>query len=333
MSRTLTVVVGTGRCGSTALSRVLRLHPQVLSLNEFFATFDPEPFPEGTLDGEEFWRLLAAPRPFADRIIRTGPDFPELLYHRGEGRFSAFDGGIPAISLMTLPHLTDEPDVLFDKLEPVVRAGEPRPVADHYRALFDLLGDWLGSHAIVERSGASLGRVPLLRKHFPEARFLHLYRDGPDCAVSMSKHPAFRLFCMRDDPELAEAMRDESVDLARVLARPLPLTAFGRLWSDMIVEGLRNLDGAPCARLSYESLLTDPEAALTGVARYLGVDPVPGWLAAGQRLLGAGRSGQAGELALTDQEGLRNACEPGTAALKECNFPVVTGADRGRQRN
>jgi hypothetical protein len=24
------------------------------------------------------------------------------------------------------------------------------------------------------------------------ARFVHLYRDGPDCALSMSRHPAFR---------------------------------------------------------------------------------------------------------------------------------------------
>ena len=34
----LTFVVGTGRCGSTLLSRLLREHPDVLSMSEFFST-------------------------------------------------------------------------------------------------------------------------------------------------------------------------------------------------------------------------------------------------------------------------------------------------------
>ena len=28
---------------------------------------------------------------------------------------------------------------------------------------------------------------------FPAARFVRLYRDGPDCALSMRRHPAFAL--------------------------------------------------------------------------------------------------------------------------------------------
>jgi hypothetical protein len=34
----LTFVVGTGRCGSTMLSAMLREHPDVLSMSEFFGT-------------------------------------------------------------------------------------------------------------------------------------------------------------------------------------------------------------------------------------------------------------------------------------------------------
>ena len=53
----LTFVVGTGRCGSTLLSRLLREHPDVLSMSEFFSTLriaaasGPRGFPVGEMDG------------------------------------------------------------------------------------------------------------------------------------------------------------------------------------------------------------------------------------------------------------------------------------------
>jgi hypothetical protein len=33
-------IIGTGRCGSTLLSRMLRLHPRVLELSELFVGLD-----------------------------------------------------------------------------------------------------------------------------------------------------------------------------------------------------------------------------------------------------------------------------------------------------
>ena len=35
--------------------------------------------------------------------------------------------------------------------------------------------------------------VPRLRRLFPEARVVHVYRDGRDTALSMSRHPAFQV--------------------------------------------------------------------------------------------------------------------------------------------
>ncbi|EKX63388.1 sulfotransferase [Streptomyces ipomoeae] len=45
--RSLTFVIGTGRSGSTALSRILNAHPDVLSLNEFMASVGTSPSPKG----------------------------------------------------------------------------------------------------------------------------------------------------------------------------------------------------------------------------------------------------------------------------------------------
>ncbi len=44
-----------------------------------------------------------------------------------------------------------------------------------------------------ERSRGSIRSVPRLRELFPDARFVHIVRDGRDCAVSMSAHLGFRM--------------------------------------------------------------------------------------------------------------------------------------------
>lgn len=330
--RTLTFVVGTGRCGSTALSRVLRLHPDVLSVSELIASVEPGALPEQPLTGKEFWRLLATPRPFADRMVREGTPLPEHLYPGVPGgRFSASDGGIPALCLTTLPHLTDDPDALFEALEPVLAGRELASAGDHYRALFDELARRVGggTRAVVERSGFSLASVPRLRSAFPEARFVHLHRYGPDCALSMSRHAGFRLLRMAAQAEdgspeedlaaaLGELTADDSFDLRGVLERPVPVERFGELWSGMITEGLRQLAEVPPslrASLSYEELLDAPEPQLTALARHIGVEPHPGWLREAGALLDGARRGAAQALAPDERARLRESCAPGMRAL------------------
>ncbi|MFG2525972.1 hypothetical protein [Streptomyces sp. NPDC048527] len=117
-------------------------------------------------------------------MIRNGTPVPEHLYPHSPGRFTGATG-VPALFLTTLPHLTPDPDALFDALRPVLTARPRGPVDGHYHALFAELSARRGSHAVVERSGFSLGFVPQLRQHFPEARFVHLYREGSDCAPLM----------------------------------------------------------------------------------------------------------------------------------------------------
>ncbi|NSC20074.1 sulfotransferase, partial [Streptomyces albus subsp. chlorinus] len=313
----LTFVVGTGRCGSTALSQVLRLHPSILGLSELFATVEPGALPDEPLDGAEFWRLLASPRPFADRMIRDGTPVPEHLYPHSPGRFAAGGGqGVPALCLTTLPHLTDDPDALFDALRPALVARSRGPAAGHYRALFAELAAHCGGRAVVERSGYSLPLVPALRRHFPEARFVHLYRDGPDCALSMSRHPGFRLIeflagrarhhratghhhardplAAQEPASLERLLADDDFDLRAALDQPIPLARFGALWSRTITEGLAHLDALPpgfCVPLAFEELLDAPERELTRLAAHLGVEPDPGWLGAASRLLDGDRRG------------------------------------------
>ncbi|MEU5613353.1 sulfotransferase [Streptomyces sparsogenes] len=343
-TRPLTFVVGTGRSGSTALSHVLNLHPGVLSVNELFTSLGAEPhrhpLPGRTLTGAEFWELITRPNEAFDRMIRSGVPAPEFLYPRRPGRFSAGTTGIPALCMTVLPHLTDDPDGLFDKLAPRVSAWPGRPVARHYEALFELLADRFGRGAVVERSGGALAWVPWLREAFPGARFVHLFRDGPDCALSMSRHPGFRMILRTMDARAAsgagpltrltdEHLRSLPPDLAGLFAErfdpallleaPVPVARFGAMWSRLITRGLTALSRVPAGSrtsLSYEELLDAPRRELTRLAGFIGVDPTPDWLTAAEATLDHGRRGASLRLPPEELTALRESCAPGTEALR-----------------
>ncbi|MFJ7078577.1 sulfotransferase family protein [Streptomyces sp. NPDC098781] len=339
--RSLTFVVGTGRSGSTALSRILNRHPDVLSLNEFMASVGDASFPEGKVSGAQFWQTLYRPAPHFDRMIRSGLPLPEFLYTRRPGRYSADTTGIPALSLMVLPHLTDDPDALLDELgEAVVRWPE-RTAAEHHRALYDLLGGRFGRTAVVERSGYSTGWAPGLREAFPEAKFVHLFRDGPDCALSMSRHPGYRTILLlreikaragidsfadltpdhvRALPEDLAPLLDDRFDPALVRDCDIPLRRFGALWSELVADGTEFLARLPAGQgttLSYEDLLDRPEEELTRLAGFIGVDPLPQWLDSGSALLDPTRRGSARRLPAPDLAELTESCAPGTRALHD----------------
>ncbi|MFE2879245.1 sulfotransferase [Streptomyces roseus] len=338
--RTLTFVVGTGRSGSTALSRIVNLHPDVLSLNELLASLGNGALPEHPISGAEFWQLLAAPNPVFETMIRSGLPLPEFLYTRRPGRFSTESTGVPALSLMVLPHLTDDPDKLFDVLAPVVCGWPRRSASEQYEALFEVLCRRFGRKIVIERSGYSVHWVPRLRAAFPQARFVHLFRDGPDCALSMSRHPGYRVITLlreilsraqvtrladltdehlRSLPDDLTALLAERFDPALVHNRPLSLRRFGDLWSQLVLEGLDHLDRVPAplrTTLAYEDLLDSPRAELARLAEFAGVEPLPHWLDAGCALLDNSRRGASHRLAPHDLAALRESCGPGTRALR-----------------
>ncbi|MBP2706919.1 sulfotransferase [Microbispora sp. RL4-1S] len=332
-----TFVISTGRCGSTLVSRMLRLHPEVLSLSELFSTVRNRGYLDGAPDGERFWRMLSEPDPAVDVMVAEGLTVSELIYPYGAGRFDPATG-VPAICHMTLPMLTDDPDALYDELAAEVPGWPARPIADHYRALFAHLAGRFDRPVVVERSGGSLGMVPGLRERFPEARFVYLTRDGADSALSMSRHAGFRLMLLGREaariagvasPEElgAEQFRLLPAELGRLLATPgelpevmrrdVPVTAFGALWSSMTCEGAGELLRLPAdawMMTSYEGLVTDAPAELTRLAGFLGVPAPAGWLAEAGGLVDPSRRAASARLNPRLLDALRRSCAPGASA-------------------
>jgi hypothetical protein len=323
-------IVGTGRCGSTLLSRMLAECPSLASLFEVLNGLDvARRFQREPMAGPAFAALVTAEQPFLTAVLRRGYPVEEVIYPFGRGRFRRGEP-MPYLAGACLPRLSADPDALLDALVAFASAGPPAPAPRHFRRLFDWLAGRHGRAHWVERSGSSIEYLPALAEAFPDARFLHLHRDGPETALSMREHHAYRLpiSLLYQAPALAGRPATDfgPIDFAapprpedpisRILAARPPAEIFGRYWSDQLLRGLaaRERLGARYLELRFEDLLAEPRAELARVAAFFEL-PAGGWLERGAALVRGAPAARLGALPAEEARGLLEACRPGAAAL------------------
>lgn len=333
-------IVGSGRCGSTLLSRMIGLHPDVTSVFEYFngldmaTRFDPTP-----VDGATFAERIAAEQPFINAVVRRGYPVEEVQYPyadadsgRASGRYRRADA-LPWLLVSMLPRLDDDPDALFDETLAFARAQPARSAADHHRALFAWLGERFRRPCWIERSGSSIDYAGDLARCFEGARFVHIHRSGPEVALSMRSHHAYRLpISLLYDVELEPGRRvsgfppldlhgppstDDTV--TRILeSRPDP-AAFGRYWSDQMQRGAAGLAALPTEHLlvvSFETLLEAPRATLQAIARFFALPERDDWVAAAAALVRGAPRLRLTDLDAAEHRALLDACSPGEATLR-----------------
>ena len=214
-------IVSTGRCGSTMLSNMINLHPRFLSVSEFFSSLADGAFLGKTLDGDGLLHRLGTMRPVGRMLLENDLMVDEYLYRFGsDSRFGPHD--VPPIMGATLPHLSNHPESLWDELVSAVRGRGTDTVAAQYRFVFEWLARRFERDIWIERSGASLVYVPTLARMFPDARFVHLYRDGRDTAISMHGHHVFRMYALS-----ARTLRTFGLDPFRSALSARTLRTFG----------------------------------------------------------------------------------------------------------
>ena len=289
------------------ISDVLNLHPDVLSLSEVFSLLGPSALFRKRLSGRAMWALCSRQNP-ALRVLLSGGTVPsEILYPFDDPHARYTTRSVPPILCTMLPHLTPDYENLYDELGPIVR-GRPRAsLAAQYRHLFDWLRQHFDRRVWVERSGGSLLSMPKLRRLFPEARMVHVYRDGRDTALSMSRHPAFQIMLatldklqrlgLRPFETAAEAGPVVSllalfflrlVNPRMMIRRTFDLAAYGGLWSQMILRGQELLASLPSEQmlaLRYEDVLQRPREKLRELVSF--IDPSlsnDAWLDAAARI-------------------------------------------------
>lgn len=135
-------------------------------------------------------------------------------------------------------------------LGPLLDGGR-RPYADFVSDVFDLYGRARGKRLVGDKSPGYVRSLPTLHRLWPEARFVHLIRDGRDVALSAvswkKADDVFRDFRdWRDDPWTTAALWwERSVRLGRQAAATLP----DGLYREVAYEAVVADPGAECRRL------------------------------------------------------------------------------------
>ncbi len=333
------IVLSSGRCGSTMLSNMLNLHPDLLSISEFFTFHSTALFSRWRITGNGMWNVLTHQPQLVRYLLRK--DYEELLYpfEDPDARFGRKT--VPPILCVTLPHLTNQYERLFDELEPIVRNFPRQSPANHCRDLFEWLCDRFDRKVWVERSGGSSMYASRLMCRFPEAKLINIHRDGRDVAISMFEHHPFRgiapyilaLQKRRYDPFRVEAKRSEFWDSMALRLQPLkylsrfpiPMSAdrlelvhFGALWSSMVdatQDFIQDLPSEQVLDVRFDDLQQNAEREVRRIIRFISSDLESGeWVRKAAGIPRPSRSRLA-QLDPEERAALTEACRPGLERL------------------
>lgn len=339
-------IIGTGRCGSTILSKMLDVHPEVCVLSEFLVALDAvRKFGERPVGGAELAEIC-------DCGLRSTGEFKKIVGHlkTPEIRFDLAnpppgvapgnyrDGVYPELILLPLANLFDDPTVAFDELVAFAAAQPTRSLSEQLLALFEWTTRRAGKRVWIERSGGTLAQLPELLELFPRARFLHLHRDPLDVARSMKAHHHMRLFALqhyglRTDGGVSWADLDEtdlrddgpmSPKLRALFEHDVPIEIFLRDWNEMVLRGfapVKRLDADQYSEISFEALQADPKRVLEQIVDFFSLPGDDAWMEEAIGLLTPGKAGRATPTA-EEAELIRAICHPAQVLLdREASRP------------
>jgi len=314
-------IVGTGRCGSTLLSKMLRENLEVASIFEYFSGLPPDRcFARSPQSGEDFAAMHCAIDTITNQVLARGYPIAEVTYpFDAPGSRYSRQGDLPFILGATLPELPIEhPDAFYDEACSFMLSLPPRPAAAQHRTFFDWLAERLGRTTWVERSGGSIDYLGKLNAMFPNARFVHIHRAGEEAALSMREHHVFRLGVSLMHGLAVEESPDRDRITALLESRP-PSEYFGHTWTDQLLHGFRSLramNADQYMEIRFEDLLERSSEVLSRVADFLELpNPKGEWIERAAALVSGSPPTRADQLSDDERHRLEQACRPGNVLL------------------
>jgi Sulfotransferase family len=251
-------IVGSGRCGTNMLRKMLVQHPAIRIMVE-----------------THFYPVLL------DRFGTEPVSFSEFMDVVDEHLGSNGRRWIEVI--VTIEGL--DLKVFRDFVQQERTANPVRPIVGHVKALSRFLyGD---GHYICGDKTPHYGlHVMELEQIFPDCKFIHLKRNGVFAARSMLSHPGFVKMInglQSGILSITDIVRYHyRGELQRLSCTPVRIEQAADFWIRLISAteaALARISRDRVLEVRYEELLTDPRMSLARIAQFLGVEADLQWLA------------------------------------------------------
>lgn len=235
-------IVGSGRCGSTLVQDVLTRHPDVAFLSNLQDRYR-------WLDWTGRWNRV---------IYRM---VPERLTRKGRVRFAPSEG-YRALAREVSPFVCSPGRPL--------RADDAEPwLAEAYRRFFDQRASRQPGCVFLQKF-TGWPRVDFTRAVFPDARFIHVVRDGRAVANSLVQMPWWRDYA---DAVLLGHLPPADLDLYERSGRSVGLLA-GLVWKSVVdahEQARRHVPYGRWLTVRYEDVVARPAQELDQLRRYVGL--------------------------------------------------------------
>lgn len=249
-------LIGAGRSGTTLLYKLLCLHPDVAYVSNFEN------------------RLRWLPAGLATRFDPTDIAAKRNSWFRPSGN-AYFERRSPLERLVPMPV---EGERFFAAcgmpLNPAPDFRLPEKSVARLRNRVNAIARAANAGVFLSKRTANNRRIPQLEATFPEARYVHLVRDGRDVSRSLSRvdwwHDHLLWWDGRTPRELE---RDGEA----------PLAICARNWVrevDEIRRGFASVAPERIIETSYEALVANPRQTIDKIVRFLGLTHSPAFDAA-----------------------------------------------------
>lgn len=241
-------LVGAGRSGTTLLYKLLGLHPKIAFISNYEnrARWLPAGLMSHLLAGKIDAKLGAWFNQSSNAYFVNRPLRKKLFPTPVEGESIYQRCGVPLI-----------PEADYRPSQRTIGC---------LQAVFESIRRGLDADVMLSKRTANNRRIPILSQIFPDARYVHLIRDGREVADSLSKVEWW------DDHVLWWSGRT-AAELERSGEPRISICA--RNWKLEMDELYRGLAAIPADRvleIRYETLLSEPIHQLGSILDFLGLE-------------------------------------------------------------
>lgn len=210
-------IVGTGRCGSTMLSQMLNSHPEIFVPDELQILFE---------------------------YSNNGARLFEVFHENKNQYFGPEDfiGLIESVCPHNLHEYFDYRSFFENKKYPILCLRElvtnlfSELAASQHKRIFVEQTPWYGQ------------RIDILDELFPDAKYIHIVRDGRDVAISFARTPWWH-------SDIGQNLKRWHAEVGQI-----------------IDSSNRILSPGQTLQVRYEDLVDAPETGLRRISEFLGVD-------------------------------------------------------------